>query len=204
MWEALKKETAVQKGKTALRVDVANAVRRLWKVDADGRIPAWAPGATGFLGDCLSEDDELRQLIKGVASAGSLAVWMGVFVFSNSWMKLLVAGGLTCKRARIVTGKISAVITECRCAVAKVHHEQAAKKGTEATKRRQEQLAKEVREYHERDGRQMGSGGKQPLDQLLAGGAAHQRRRRKRVEDDRAKVAEEEARVKELRARSRA
>ena len=57
MWEVLKKETAVQKVKTALRVDVANAVRRLWKVDDDGRIPAWAPGTTGFLGDCLSEDD---------------------------------------------------------------------------------------------------------------------------------------------------
>jgi hypothetical protein len=53
----------------------------------------------------------------------------------------------------------------------------------------------------------MGSGGKQPLDQLLASGAAHQRcyvRRYKRVEDDRAKVAEEEVRVKELRASSRA
>jgi hypothetical protein len=38
----------------------------------------------GLLGDCLSEDDELRQLVEGVASAGStgagsLAVWMGVF-----------------------------------------------------------------------------------------------------------------------------
>jgi hypothetical protein len=31
MWDVLQKETAVQKGKTALRVDVANAVRRLWK-----------------------------------------------------------------------------------------------------------------------------------------------------------------------------
>jgi hypothetical protein len=53
----------------------------------------------------------------------------------------------------------------------------------------------------------MGSGGKQPLDQLLASGAAHLRcyvRRRKRVEDDRAKVAEEKAWVNELRARSRA
>jgi hypothetical protein len=74
-------------------------------------------------------------------------------------MKLLVAGGLTFKRARIVTGEISAVITECRCAVAKVRHERAAKEGAEAAKRRQEQLEKEVREYHERDGRQMGSGG---------------------------------------------
>jgi hypothetical protein len=47
----------------------------------------------------------------------------------------------------------------------------------------------------------------QPLVQLLASGAAHQRcyvRRRKRVEGDRAKVAEEEVRPNELRARSRA
>jgi hypothetical protein len=63
-------------------------VRRLWKVDDDGRIPTWVPGTTGFLGDCLNEDDELQQLIEGVASAGSWAVWMGVF--SRSWMKLLV------------------------------------------------------------------------------------------------------------------
>jgi hypothetical protein len=65
-----------------------------------------------LLGNCLSEDDELRQLMTGVAEAGSWAVWMGVF--SRSWMKLLVdrCGGLTYKRARNVTGKISAVITE--------------------------------------------------------------------------------------------
>jgi hypothetical protein len=185
MWEVLKKETAVQKGKTALRMDVAHDVWQLWKVDGDGRIPAWAPGTTGLLGDCLSEDDELQQLIEGVASAGSWAVWMGVF--SRSWMKMLVAGGLTYKRACIVTGKASAVITGCRCAVAKVRHERAAKEGAEVAKRRREQLEQEVREYHERDGRQMGSGGKQPLDQLFASGAAHQRcyvRRRKRVEDE--------------------
>jgi hypothetical protein len=49
----------------------------------------------------------------------------------------------------------------------------------------------------QRDGRQMGSGGKQPLVQLLAIGAAHLRCyvcRRKRAEDERAKVDEEEAR----------
>jgi hypothetical protein len=96
MWDVLQKETAVQKGKTALRVDVANAVRRLWKVDADERIPAWAPGTTGPLGTCLSEDNELRQLMEGVAEAGSWAVWMGVF--SKSWMKLL-----SCWRAHLQT-----------------------------------------------------------------------------------------------------
>jgi hypothetical protein len=45
-----------------------------------------------------------------------------------------IAGGFTYKRARIVTGKISAVITECRCAVAKVRHERAAKEGAEAAR----------------------------------------------------------------------
>jgi hypothetical protein len=40
MWEVLKKETAVQKGKTALRVGVAGDLRRLWKVgdDMDGSL----------------------------------------------------------------------------------------------------------------------------------------------------------------------
>jgi hypothetical protein len=124
-------------------------------------------------------------------------------------MKLLVAGGLTYKRARIVTGKISAVITECCCAVAKVRHERAAKEGAEATKRRQEPLEKEVREYHERDvGGRWAAVGNNRLTNL-ASGAAYQRcyvRRRKRVEDDRVKQGSrgEEARVKELRARPRA
>jgi hypothetical protein len=79
MWNVLQKETAVQKGKTALRVDVANAVRGLWKGGAGGRIPAWAPGTTGPIGTCLSEDEELRHLLEGVTEVGSWAVGMGVF-----------------------------------------------------------------------------------------------------------------------------
>ena len=99
----LRKETAVKKGKTVLRVDVADAMKRLWARDEHGRIPAWTPGTVGPVGGSLSEDVELRELLEGVAAAaGSWAVWMGVF--SRSWMKLLVAaGGLTYKRARIVT-----------------------------------------------------------------------------------------------------
>jgi hypothetical protein len=88
----------------------------------------------------LSEDDELRQLMEGVAEVGSWAVWMGVFL--KSWMKLLVAGGLPYKRAHIVTGNISAITTECRCAVAKVRHERAAKEGAEAAIRRQKKNGK--------------------------------------------------------------
>jgi hypothetical protein len=79
-------------------------------------------------------------------------------------MELLVAGGLTYKRARIATGEISAVVTECRCAVAKaVRHGRSCmsgrprSEGAEAAKRRQERLENEVRECHECDGRQMGS-----------------------------------------------
>jgi hypothetical protein len=30
MWDVLRKETAVQKGKTALRVDVADEMKQLW------------------------------------------------------------------------------------------------------------------------------------------------------------------------------
>jgi hypothetical protein len=33
MWEVLRKETAVQKGKTALRVDGADAIKWLWERD---------------------------------------------------------------------------------------------------------------------------------------------------------------------------
>jgi hypothetical protein len=142
----LKKETAVQKGKTALRVDVANAVRRLWKVDDDGRIPAWAPGTTGFLGDCLSEDDELRQLIEGVASAGSWAVWMGVF--SRSWMELLVAGGHTNERAQSLVRPVRSLLSVAvllRRFIMSGRPRKAQRR--RSGDRNKEQLEKEVREY---------------------------------------------------------
>jgi hypothetical protein len=71
--------------------------------------PEWpGPQETG---GCLSGVVELRELLEGVAAAGSWAVWMGVF--SRSWMKPLVARGLTYKRARIVTGKIGAIAKTC-------------------------------------------------------------------------------------------
>jgi hypothetical protein len=44
MWDVLQQEIAVQKGKTPLRVDVSNDVRRLWKVDADGLNPCVGSG----------------------------------------------------------------------------------------------------------------------------------------------------------------
>jgi hypothetical protein len=75
MWDVLQKDTAVQKGTTALRVDVANAVRRLWKVDDDGRIPAWAPGTTSMLasGERCESVAEKRPKQRTTAYTGLLA-----------------------------------------------------------------------------------------------------------------------------------
>ena len=56
MWEVLRKETTVQSGRTALRTDVADAMKRLWARDEHGRIPAWTPGSVGPVGGCLMED----------------------------------------------------------------------------------------------------------------------------------------------------
>jgi hypothetical protein len=65
------------------------------------------------------------------------------------------------RTSSLVRPVLSSVITECRCAVAKIRHERVAKEGADAAKRRQSQL-EVVRECHERDGREMDSGGKQP------------------------------------------
>jgi hypothetical protein len=108
-------------------------------------------------------------------------------VFSRSWMKLLTAGGLSYKRARIVTGKISAIISECRCAVAKVRHERAARESAEAMAERRRILELDVLKFHAMDRRSVGSG-KPPLDQLLANGVVAQRkyvRRQRNAEEDR-------------------
>jgi hypothetical protein len=150
------------------------------------------------------EDVEMRELLEGVAAAGSWAVWMGVF--SRSWMKLLTAEGLSYKRARIVTGKISAIISEYRCAVAKVRHERAARESAEAMAERRRILELDVRKYHAMDRRSVGSG-KPPLDQLLANGVVAQRkyvRRQRNAEEGRAKEVERKDRVVSLRAASAA
>jgi hypothetical protein len=84
----------------------------------------------------------------GVAEAGSWAVWMGAF--SRSWMKLLVADGLTYKRARIVTGGISAVITEFRCAVARRFAMSGRPRKAQRRRSGVRNNQLEVREYHER------------------------------------------------------
>jgi hypothetical protein len=124
-------------------------------------------------------------------------------------VELLVAGRLTYKRAHIVTGKTSAVISECRCAVAKVRHERATKEGAQRQRSGDRNNWKRRYAYVSTMsvmGGRWAAVGNNRLTNFLASGAALQRcyvRRRKRVEDDRTNVAtEEEARVKELRARA--
>jgi hypothetical protein len=121
-------------------------------------------------------------------------------------MKLLTAGGLSYKRAHIVTGKISAIISECRRAVAKVRHERAARESAEVMAERRRILELDVRKYHAMDRRSVGSG-EPPLDQLLANGVVAQRkyvRRQRNAEEGRAKEVERKDRVVSLRAASAA
>jgi hypothetical protein len=68
MREVLRKETAVQSGRTALRTDVADAMKRLWARDEHGRIPSWTPGSIGPMGGCLKEGVEMRELLEGGGS----------------------------------------------------------------------------------------------------------------------------------------
>jgi hypothetical protein len=84
MWGVLRKETAVQKGKTVLRVDVADAMKWLWERDEYGCIPAWTPGTVGPVGGCLSEDVRAAGTTRGCGGCrlpdrGIVGcVWMGV------------------------------------------------------------------------------------------------------------------------------
>jgi hypothetical protein len=107
-----KKGTAVQKGKTTLRVDVADAMEQLWARDEHGHIPAWTHLALSglWVAGCLSEDVELRELLEGVAAAGS---WGCSQEFGWSyWLLGVSPQSPSYKRARIVTGKISVIISE--------------------------------------------------------------------------------------------
>ena len=98
-------------------------------------------------------DSTLRELLIGVAQAGSWAVWMGVF--TKGWMELLVAGGMKCHRARSLTGKLSQVISESRSAIAKERNESARNARVEKQKEEREELRKAVKELWDRDRRSM-------------------------------------------------
>ena len=110
IWKLVQKETT--DSKAPLPLDVANAPKRMWKVEEGGTLRTWQPGTTGNMHDNSSINSHLKGLIDKVTQAGSWAVWMGVF--SRGWREMLIAGGMSYHSARRLTGKISKVITECR------------------------------------------------------------------------------------------
>jgi hypothetical protein len=76
-WAALQAETS--RRTSPLDLDVANALQRMWTVEEGGAPRTWQPGATNVIPGMDTMDSTLRELLIGVAQAGSWAVWMGVF-----------------------------------------------------------------------------------------------------------------------------
>jgi hypothetical protein len=89
MWALVQKET--MNSKALLDLDVANALKRMWKVKEGGALKTWQPGTDGNIHGDNSVDSHLKGLIEKVAQPGSWAVWMGVY--SRGWMEMLIAGG---------------------------------------------------------------------------------------------------------------
>jgi hypothetical protein len=91
-------------------------------------------------------DSTLKELLEGVAQAGSWALCMGVF--TRGWMDLLVAGGMEYHRACSLAGKLSQVISEGRSAIAKERNESARQEqeGRKTGGREREELRKEAKE----------------------------------------------------------
>jgi hypothetical protein len=108
MWALVQKETV--NSKAPLDLDVANALKRMWKVEEGGAPKMWQPGIDGHICVGNSVDSHLKGLIEKVAQAGSWAVWMGVY--SRGWMEMLIEGGISYHSARKLTGKLSKIITE--------------------------------------------------------------------------------------------
>ena len=86
MGKLMQKETTDSKAPLAL--DVANALKRMWKVEEGGELQTWQPGTTGNMHDNSNIDSHLKGMIDKVTQAGSRAVWMGVF--SRGWMDIYV------------------------------------------------------------------------------------------------------------------
>jgi len=163
MWKLVQAETT--SSKAPLSLDVANALKRMWNVDDGGTLRTWQPGTSDGIHDNQNIDTHLKELIDNVTSAGSWAVWMGVF--SRGWMEMLVTGGMPYHRARRLTSKISGVIMECRSEIAKERNERAAKVRVEEAKAERAELVKVVQEMWDQDRRSITEGGKRPACSIL-------------------------------------
>ena len=163
MWTLVQKET--KNSKAPLDLGVANALKRMWKVEEGGALKTWQPGIDGNICVDNSVDSHLKGLIEKVAQAGSWAVWMGVY--SRGWMEMLIAGGMSYHSARKLTGKLSKIITECRSDIAKERNERARSVQVEKKKEEREELIKVVKKLWEEDKRSVTEGFKLPLEKYL-------------------------------------
>jgi hypothetical protein len=202
MWELVQAETS--RRTSPLDLGVAKALQRMWKVEEGGALRTWQPGAQNTIPGIDNMDSTLKDLLEGVAQAGSWALWMGVF--TRGWMDLLLAGGMGYHRARSLTGKLSQVISESRSAIAKERNESARNTRVEKQKEEREELRKEVQELWGRDRRSMTMRIKHPLVYYLESNKRmlSYRNVRRRAEE---RVCAREAREKrqeDMRVQSRA
>jgi len=143
-WAERMQEVLRKVGK-GLDPQVARALLRMWGwTEGSGDsacLPAWEVGQAGpegFMQGLGGVDAEIKELLIGVAKAGSWAAWNGVF--EASWIKLLCKAGLSYRRARKLTGKLAAVIRDERVKVSRVRHDREAATG----KHKREERSKEV------------------------------------------------------------
>jgi hypothetical protein len=104
----------------------------MWKVEEGGALRTWQPGAKNTIPGIDNMDSTLKELLEGVAQAGSWALWMGVF--TRGWMDLLAAGGMGYHRARSRVALLGSlvkcqVISESRSAIAKERNESEEQEG---------------------------------------------------------------------------
>jgi hypothetical protein len=112
MWELVQAE--ISRRTSPLDMDVANALQRMWKAEHKeeggalrNAVRTWQPEAKNTIPHTTgidNMDSTLKELLEGVAQAGSWALWMGAF--TRGWMDLLVAGGMEYHRARSLTGNL--------------------------------------------------------------------------------------------------
>jgi hypothetical protein len=73
MWKLVQKETTDSKAPLALALDVANALKRMWKAEEGGTLRTWQPGTTGSMHDNSSM---LRML--GIMLGMMLGIMLGM------------------------------------------------------------------------------------------------------------------------------
>jgi hypothetical protein len=81
-WAKQMRQAETSRRISPLDMDVANALQRMWKVEEGGALRTWQPGAKNTTTGIDNMDSTLRELVEGVAQAGS--IYEGVDGFTCS------------------------------------------------------------------------------------------------------------------------